>query len=95
MRRLKIDEAADEGAISVKLPDPKVTSTKAVVTQLSASETAALLRRLEPLADPTAEMAQRQRCARQRPRRRARVAHSRSHLSPQPAKQSATPRSRR
>ncbi len=46
-----IDANAPEGALAVRLPDPKVASAGAVVTELSLSDTQALLGRLEPLPD--------------------------------------------
>ena len=52
--QVKIDEVAVQGAISAQLPDSQVSTSKAAVEQLSASETAALLKRLEPLPDLSA-----------------------------------------
>lgn len=43
--------AAETGALSLRVPDLKVAASAAAVTPLSATETAALLRRLEPLPD--------------------------------------------
>jgi alpha-2-macroglobulin len=52
---VQIDRSADEkGAISVRLPDPKLAATAGAVTTLSAVETAALFGRLEPLPDVSA-----------------------------------------
>ena len=52
---VKIDKADSEGAITVGFPNSKVARAKAVVTQLPASETVALLKRLEPLPTLSAQ----------------------------------------
>jgi hypothetical protein len=46
--------AAETGALSLRLPDSTLASNAAVVTPLSAEETAALIARLEPLPDLSA-----------------------------------------
>jgi alpha-2-macroglobulin len=46
-----IDASAETGALSIRLPDSRPPSTTAVVTALSAAETADLIERLEPLPD--------------------------------------------
>lgn len=46
-----IDETLLEGAITSRTPDPQVASPDVKITDLSATDTAALLARLEPLPD--------------------------------------------
>jgi hypothetical protein len=49
--QVEIEKETEAGSISVRLPDPKVSITQSAATKLSARETAALLKRLEPLPD--------------------------------------------
>ncbi|MBS1124882.1 MAG: alpha-2-macroglobulin domain protein, partial [Deltaproteobacteria bacterium] len=48
---------AKQGELSVRFPDPKVAMGTAVVTPLSTGETQALIKRLEPLPDLSAQNA--------------------------------------
>ncbi len=55
--QVKIEDDGAAGALTVRLPDARPVVAAAVVTPLAATETQALLARLEPLPDPTAENA--------------------------------------
>ena len=49
--QIPIDPERKDGALSIRLGDPKVAATDGLTTPLSAEETQALIKRLEPLPD--------------------------------------------
>jgi uncharacterized protein YfaS (alpha-2-macroglobulin family) len=55
--QVQIQDDRPSGALTVRFPDAKAARADAVVTALAAPETQALLARLEPLSDVTAENA--------------------------------------